>query len=132
MKEIGLLLIAIVLSAVFYILGIPYALFTVKSKRKYIRDMAESIDQTGNHVMGPLFNQWMLRTVPPRKTTLGEYTLILGEIKPYLFGNIDETVSSVLGKNQKLGTLTKSGRWLNRLLNKLDENHSIDAIEIEP
>lgn len=145
MKEIGLLLIALLLTALLYVLGIPYALFTVKNKRRYIRGIAESIDQMGNHVMAPLFNQWMLRTayvqegsamraligvahngIQVSRLGVGYYQL------PYKFGNIDETVSSVLGKNQNLGTLTKSGKWLNRLLSKFDPNHSIDAIEIDP
>jgi len=120
MKNFLLIIVAIVLCALLFPFGILYALFT-QNISLYFRGIAESIDQLGNHVMGGLFNQWMLRAGIP-----------FTDFQPYKFGNIDETVSSVLGKNQKRGTLTKSGRWLNRLLNKLDKNHSIDAIEINP
>ncbi|MGY0426335.1 MAG: hypothetical protein ACWIPI_05830 [Polaribacter sp.] len=36
-----------------------------------------------------------------------------------------------LGKNKKLGTLSKIGKKLDWLLDKLDPNHSINSIEID-
>jgi 8-oxo-dGTP diphosphatase len=113
MKNLLLLIIAIVLAIPFFILGFVYRMFS-KGRSQYFRDVAESIDQLGNTIVGPLFEQWMLR---------GDR---------YSFGNIDETVSSVLGKNKVKGTLTKSGKFLTWLLNLFDKNHSIDAIEEEP
>jgi len=117
MKNFLLIFLAILLLIPFGTLGILYALFTVRPLSEYWRGIAESLDQLGNHVCGPIFNQWMIV-----------------EHNKYMtkFGNIDETVSSVLGKNQRTNTLTRSGKWLNRLLNRLDENHSIDSIEENP
>jgi hypothetical protein len=45
------------------------------------------------------------------------------------FGDEDETISSVLGKNQLKNNLTKLGQLLNSLLNLIDNNHSINSIE---
>jgi len=117
-----LTLLAIIISAIFYPLGILYAMFKPK-RGDYWYSVAESIDQLGNTVMAPLFNQWMLRDNGYHDGINTNY---------YPFGNIDETVSSVLGKNRLRGTLTKSGRWLYRLLEKIDKNHSKNAIEPNP
>lgn len=91
-------------------------LWTGGKKRygQYFRNIALSIDQMGNSVCAPLFNVIMIRRWG------------------YKFGNIDETISSVLGKNKQAGTLFLFGRLLDWALNKLDENHSINSIEVDP
>ena len=114
MKNFLLILVAILLSLIFFPVGLGYALFKSKSLSLYWRGIAESIDQLGNHVMQYAFNKWLIK----------DYA--------YRFGNIDETVSSVLGRNKFVGTLTKTGIFLDGILNKLDPNHSIDAIEVNP
>lgn len=113
MKNFILISIAILLAIILFPFGILYALFTVPLS-PYFRGIAESINQMGNHIMGPLFNQWMTKA------------------HGYKFGNIDETVSSALGKNKRRVTLTKSGKFLDWILNSIDKNHSIDAIEENP
>lgn len=45
------------------------------------------------------------------------------------FGDHDETTSSVLGKNQKAGTLKPIGGFMVRMLDNVDPGHSIDAAE---
>lgn len=45
------------------------------------------------------------------------------------FGGLDETISSVIGKNYQSKTLTKFGMFWNNLLNQWQTNHTIDAIE---
>ena len=114
MKNFMLLILAIVLLIPFGLLGVIFAIFTVRPLGDYWGKLAESLDQHGNAVCGPIFTQWMI-------TSDG-----------YPFGNIDETVSSALGKNHRMGTLTKSGRFLEKLLHLLDTNHSEDAIEEKP
>lgn len=47
----------------------------------------------------------------------------------YQFGNIDETISSVLGKNKKQHTLTKFGIFIAAILNKIDPNHVEKSID---
>ncbi len=71
---------------------------------------AIAIDQMGNTFCAALFN----------------YTL---QKNGYPFGNVDETISGVLGKNKVQGTLTKTGKALDFILESLDPNHSINAIE---
>jgi len=46
----------------------------------------------------------------------------------YKFGNPNETISSVLGKNQRDKTLTRAGRFLRRILDKIEPNHCLDSI----
>jgi hypothetical protein len=47
------------------------------------------------------------------------------------FGNPDETISSVLGKNFLKGKLSLMGKGLNWILNLIEKDHSIKAIEHE-
>lgn len=75
--------------------------------------MAYSIDQFGNVACQHLFND-VLRTTSGHK-----------------FGDADETVSYVLGKNKETNTLTKMGWWFTNLLNKLDAEHVEKAVEWE-
>ena len=46
----------------------------------------------------------------------------------YKFGIEGETISSALGKNELMGTLTKEGKILVKILNKLEKNHCIKWI----
>lgn len=49
---------------------------------------------------------------------------VLGKNKRgYKYGNPNESLSRVLGKNKALGTLTKVEKWVADRLNKLDPNH---------
>jgi 8-oxo-dGTP diphosphatase len=49
----------------------------------------------------------------------------------YKFGNKKETISSVIGKNDRMGTLTRAGRFLRWLLDRIEEEHCKDAINDE-
>ena len=46
-----------------------------------------------------------------------------------MFGDERETISSVLGKNERDGTLTNAGRMLCWILNVLDKNHCKNSIK---
>ena len=46
----------------------------------------------------------------------------------YQFGNINETISSALGKNKRDNTLTKIGLLLCYILDSIDKNHCIKSI----
>jgi len=48
---------------------------------------------------------------------------------PYRFGNHRDTISEVIGRNKQLGTLTRAGRALDWILEKIDPGHSEKAIE---
>ena len=73
--------------------------------------MAISYEQLGNVALSRLFNDILIKNNADN------------------FGNPDETISSVLGKNQLNGTLKPLGLLLVKILHKLDENHSVKSIE---
>lgn len=87
--------------------------FTGQLRRlgRYFYQMAYGIDQLGNVTCQYMFNAALI-------TRQG-----------YRFGVPDETVSSVLGKNYRKGTLTWCGKILERILHFLDTDHSVKAIE---
>ena len=89
--------------------------FKFKNLSNYLLYCAWTLDQTGNVYCAPGLNFIMKRK---------------GE--GYEFGNVDETVSSAMGKNEKLGTLTGFGKFIGKILNKLDPNHLEKSIEINP
>ena len=47
----------------------------------------------------------------------------------YMFGNVNETISSALGKNQRAGTLTKFGKVICKILDTIDKNHCEKSIQ---
>lgn len=104
------LFVAILLSIILFPIGFVIAMF-YSERREYMFRIAVGVDQLGNVVCKHLFN----------------ITLIKKD--GYRFGNEDETISSVVGKNKKANTLTIVGRLLDKLLDIIDRNHSIDAIE---
>ncbi len=117
-----LFLISIVLLAVTGPIGFIYGFFQSFFKKgfkgigEYLLKIAISVDQLGNVMM-----QHLLNTLWVKK---GRYN----------FGNRDETISSALGRNKKLGTLTGFGNWIDKLLDTIDPNHSLNSIDyyVEP
>jgi len=77
----------------------------------YFYVCAKAIDQLGNVMCQDMFNS----------------ILIKNDNQP--FGDEDETISSVLGKNHLTNNLTLTGRILVKILNTIDPNHVQDAIE---
>ena len=121
--SICLVVIALLLLKYLLLPAIITTLFIAFFKRKigngflnisqYLKEVAYGIDQLGNVVCADLLN----------------LTLIKYKKGGYKFGNPDETISSVLGKNYKLGTLTLVGKILDNILNLIDKNHSVNSIE---
>ena len=98
-----------------YILYLPLTVINycyVANKKGYFKSSAVSLDKFANREFRTLWN----------KKLRAEFG--------YHFGYNEETISSALGKNQQLGTLTKTGKRLVWLLNKLDKNHCIKSIRI--
>jgi hypothetical protein len=96
----------------------PFFLLYSLLKYRSFKDMnnhwmkiAISLDQLGNVVGKHALND----------------TLVKGH--GYEFGHEDDTISEVLGKNKRLGDLTKAGMFLCNQLNKIDENHVEDAAD---
>lgn len=117
-----LLPVALLLAAVCFPVGILFTLIQCireRSADKALRylshtsgQLAVSIDLLGNVVCKDLFNALFLRS------------------GGYGFGVVGETVSSALGKNKALGTLTKTGRLLADILNVLNPNHVEEAARL--
>ena len=119
-----LFIIAVVLSILTVPLGMLYGALKCilkfdfrllfKKTNKYFRLLAISIDQMGNVAMQDLFDDVLI-------TKNG-----------YRFGNVDETISSVLGKNERQQTLKGLGKVLVKFLNFIDPNHALNSIEEYP
>jgi hypothetical protein len=104
------LIVAILISIIIFPIGFVFSMFYPK-RGKYLYRIALGIDQLGNVVCARLFNFFLI------------------DITGHQFGDEDETISSVIGKNKQTNTLTMFGILLDSLLEKIDKNHSIDAIE---
>lgn len=76
-----------------------------------IRSIAVGIDQIGNSVCRDMLNRLLIVT--------GWYS----------FGKVQETISSVLGKNQKSWTLTRLGRVIVAVLDFIDKDHCKESIQ---
>ena len=75
-----------------------------------LHSLALWLDQIGNAVCRDMFNR------------------ILIEQDGYKFGKVQETISSVLGKNQMLDTLSLWGRILVSILELFEEEHCLKSI----
>lgn len=82
----------------------------VRSSR-YFRDTASNVDRYGNRDLRKLWN----------------LTLIKGT-SIHRFGDINETISMVLGWNQLAGTLTIPGKMLVWILDKIEKDHCRKSI----
>ncbi|MBQ4822129.1 hypothetical protein [Aquimarina sp. MMG016] len=116
---VGLLLFLI--SIILFIITIPigfvygffYRLFTgfLKGLGGYFLEIAVSIDQLGNVIMQHILNLLWIKK------------------EGYKFGNRDETISSVLGKNKVQNTLSGFGKLIVSILDAIDPNHVFDSID---
>ena len=77
----------------------------------YFKSSAINIDKFGNREFRTSLNKTLIH-----------------ENSPFKFGNIDETISSVLGKNQRYGHLTKFGKVICKILDTIDKNHCEKSI----
>ena len=107
--------IAVILFLILEPIAFVYVLFikekfTWKRFSGYYRNFAVAVDKFGNHQYRSLFNRFL-------RTGNG-----------YEFGDFRETISSALGKNQRDETLSRSGKLLTRILDKIDQNHCKKSI----
>ena len=127
-KSLVLFLIAGALSVVLLPLGIIWTvgeilvrIFTSSEKKSAfaksiwfltatLHSLALWLDQIGNAVCRDLFNRLLI------------------EEDGYKFGKVQETISSVLGKNQMLDTLSLWGWILVSILELFEEDHCIKSI----
>jgi hypothetical protein len=98
-----------------YILFLPLSIinfFVVKNKKGYFKSSAITIDKLANREFRTLWNKTLKKE------------------NGYPFGAENETISSALGKNQRDGTLSKTGEYLVKILNLFEKNHSLKSINL--
>ena len=120
-KPFLLFCIAMILFFITAPVGFLYAVIrqtlakSVNSLSVYFLELALAIDNAGNVLMQHVLNDLLLIKNPKR----------------YLFGNKMETISSVIGKNLLLQTLSPMGLALNAILHWIDKDHSLNSINYE-
>lgn len=112
------LFLLVITGPVGFLYGLLHNLFTrgFTGLGEYLLKIAISVDQLGNVLMQHLLNLLWIKK------------------GGYPFGNRDETISSALGRNKKLGMLTGFGKAIDRFLDLIDPNHSLNSIDyyVEP
>ena len=104
----------ILLFIIAYILFLPLTAINywfVNTKKGYFKSSAINLDKYANREFRSLFNRVLINS------------------QAFPFGRENETISSVLGKNEKYGFLTKTGKKLVWILHKIDKNHAAKSIE---
>ena len=113
-----LFIVAIVLAIPTFIVSLIHILFSrgrnkgyLKTISGYHKHLAVDIDRFGGSAFKSLWNSIMITT------------------EGYKFGKINETMSSVFGKNKALGTLTSLGKFIAWVLNLIEKDHVEIAAE---
>lgn len=88
-----------------------YLSLTRKEHNEYLKQLAIAEDCYVNRLLAPILNKIAIKK------------------NAYPFGNIKETISSVLGKNKRDNTLLFVGKIIDWILNIFDKNHSIKSID---
>lgn len=112
--DILLFIIASVIKFVFTpFVWVYSAIFALKHGEfnKWYRELAIAKDAYGNVLMQYGLNQAFRKS------------------EGYKFGNRKETISSVIGKNKIMNTLTPPGKLVDWILEKAEKNHSIKSID---
>jgi len=104
----GFILFTIALVLIFFLTMVNY--WYVENKKGYFKSTAKNLDVFACREFRALWNA------------------VLIEPDGYKFGKEGETLSSVLGKNQRLVKLKPKGKWLVRQLDRIDENHCLESI----
>lgn len=103
----------LILFLIAYILFLPITFinFLFVRNKGYFKSSAINIDKFGNREFRTSLNKTLIQ-----------------ENSPFMFGNDNETISSVLGKNQRFGYLTKFGKVICKILDTIDKNHCEKSI----
>jgi hypothetical protein len=115
LKGILLFLLATIFKSLIAPIGYIYGTISSLIKREWNiwnGDLAIAKDQYGNGICKYILND-----------------LLIEKDSKYKFGNIDETVSSVIGKNKIADSLTHLGSFIDKILNKIEKDHSIKSID---
>lgn len=123
LKNLLLFIIALLIYLIVAPLCISYAAFkSISHKNISLVDTlsniflrhAKGIDQIGNGGFYLIFNDFFIKD---------------DNIHP--FGDVEETISSVMGVNKINNNLTLVGKLLDGILSLIDDNHSIKSIKLK-
>ena len=103
-----LFILSIVLLLIIEVISYFYYLITHRNAKGYWLSAAKDVDKFGNRHFRTLFNGVLIKK------------------DGYKFGNIEETISEVLGYNIQTKTLTKLGKVVVFILT---EKHCLDSIK---
>lgn len=139
--SIILFLIAFFVSPVINLMGLIFSVIYISTNRRFIGNKkaifsayfgnhALSKDQHGNASNWHFFNVAMLKKSKIKllegksnETGLDDFVVS--------FGNPDETISYVLGKNRNLKALNLHGRFWAWFLNLIDKGHTDEAVKLQ-
>ena len=104
----------LILFIIAYVLFLPITIFNALNVKKkgYFKDTAINIGRFGNREF---------------RFSLNKYLIL--EKSPDRFGNIEETISSVLGKNQLSNNLTSFGNVIANILDIIEKDHCKKSIK---
>jgi hypothetical protein len=147
MKGLILFLTAKLLLLVFYPLGFTYCVAALFFKHGYYG--AKHYFKHSNSTVSTLVAPWMFLSRGWKALDAYLFRCAIADdqhgnvylakalndtmVQPgsYKFGHVDETVSSVLGKNQVREKLSGAGKVLNLILHLLERDHSVKSIEYD-
>lgn len=119
----GIWILSVVLSVILIPIGILFGILVKIYQNKFFKEGLPMINQkfkrlaTGLDIFG--------NVAAPE---LFDYCLLTKDSNNR-FGDYGETISSVIGKNKIRNTLSKTGIYLDKILDILDKNHSIKSIK---
>ena len=105
-----LFVVSIIVFLPLSIINIILVIFKGGNLSNYFKETAIDIDRFGNRNFRTLLNETLQKN-------------------GYKFGDERETISSALGKNKIMNTLTKTGIIICDILDYLDKNHCIKSIK---
>lgn len=111
---IGIVLIYIALLLIGFVAPVAliwHVLRSFKTLKQYFFKIAVSLDQMGNVIASAMMNDVLIKQNSKHK-----------------FGNEDETISAVIGKNKITETLTIAGYFIYKTLNFIEKNHCENAV----
>lgn len=116
-------ILSLILSLVLLPVGIIFGLIQAIYKKKFFKTgipnidkkclrLATGVDIFGNVACVELFN-----------------AVLITKDSKYKFGKHGETISEVIGYNLVCGTLTRTGKLLNSILDFIEKDHCLKAIQ---
>jgi hypothetical protein len=123
-------LISIVFTPIAYLISFKWK-SGIKALNRYFLTLAISIDQFGNGATKEVLNRILIKrsSVKNSETQNLDQPESIKSLPSMDFGDIDLTVSYVIGVNKYRDNLTLFGKLVERLLHLIDPNHVEKALE---